>query len=332
MKIQSFEAQGLLVVGLVLSLTVAKASDQLPDCVYISSYHPGYAWSDGVEMGLRETLESRCHIIQFDMDTKRQKSSEQIAAASKKAFQLIVDTEPAVVITSDDNAAKYLIVPYLKDTRYPVIFSGVNWTVEEYGFPFSNVTGIVEVAPIAPMLQQGLDMSGTNNSTAGKRAIYLGAKTMTEEKNFRRISAGARKLGITLDSRPAESFEDWTKAYSQAQQYDFIIMGSNSGISNWDHDQASQHVLESTFKPSLTNHQWMMPYTLLGYTKLAREHGDWAGQSAIAILDGANVSDIPLATNRKWDLWVNPAILEQADLVIDPALLRKAKRTTGNGQ
>ncbi len=118
-----------------VSMPVAAESKDGPVCVYVSSYHQGYAWSDGVERGLREALGDECTLVQYDMDTKRKKASEDKIAAGKGALELIQNVKPDVVITSDDNAAKYLIVPYLKNTKTPVVFSGINWTVEEYDFP-----------------------------------------------------------------------------------------------------------------------------------------------------------------------------------------------------
>ena len=62
-------------------------------CVYISSYHKGYDWSDGVERGLMKTLEGKCEITTFDMDTKRHKDEESIQQAALQAKILIDDTE-----------------------------------------------------------------------------------------------------------------------------------------------------------------------------------------------------------------------------------------------
>ena len=42
----------------------AYASDE-PLCLYVSSYHKGYAWSDGVENGLRQTIDGHCELVQF---------------------------------------------------------------------------------------------------------------------------------------------------------------------------------------------------------------------------------------------------------------------------
>lgn len=160
-------------------------------CLYISSYHQGYAWSDGVERGLRSVLNGKCEIRQHDMDTKRNKTKEFKEEASLKAKQLIESWKPDIVITSDDNAAKYLIQPYFKDHEIPFVFCGINWTAAEYGFPYSNVTGMVEVAPIFPLLEKVQDLV-----PGAKKAIYIGANTLTEEKNLARFQNATQKMKI----------------------------------------------------------------------------------------------------------------------------------------
>ncbi len=303
-----------------VSMPVSAETKDGPVCVYVSSYHQGYAWSDGVERGLREALGDECTLVQYDMDTKRKKASEDKIAAGKGALELIQNVKPDVVITSDDNAAKYLIVPYLKNTETPVVFSGINWTVEEYDFPALNVTGIVEVAPIKPMIERALQITGDK-----RNAVYVGATTLTEQKNYSRIKATAERMGVSLDLIAAEDFDAWKAALAEAQSYDFTIMGSYSGIKNWDDELAAAAAKELTKTPSLTNHGWMMPFSLVGYTKIPEEHGEWAAQSAIAILSGVQVLDIPIVTNRKWDTWVNSQLLESSGIELEEGLMSSAK-------
>ena len=83
-------------------------------CVYVSSYHKGYDWSDGVERGLRSELEGKCELTQFDMDTKRNKDEAYKVKKAREIAKEIKKIRPDVLITSDDNAAKYLVVPYFK--------------------------------------------------------------------------------------------------------------------------------------------------------------------------------------------------------------------------
>ncbi|MFT6300834.1 MAG: ABC-type uncharacterized transport system substrate-binding protein [Pseudomonadales bacterium] len=306
------------------SVSFAQSSNK-PSCLYVASYHVGYSWSDGVERGLRERLQEQCNITEFYMDTKRRKSPEQKVAAGQAAYDLIKNLKPDVVITSDDNAAKYLIVPHLLDKEIPVVFSGINWTVDEYGFPASNVTGIVEIAPIKPMLKEGVRMAGIPEDHP-IRIAYLGASTLSEIKNFSRVKTTAESLEMTVDRILAEDFDEWKEGLELAQTYDLVVMGSSSGIAKFSEQEASAWAEKTTRTLSLTNHEWMMPYAAIGYTKVAEEHGEWAAASAIAILNGVRAIDIPLVTNRRWDTWTNEALLLELGIDLKQSSLVGAKK------
>jgi len=292
-------------------------------CLYVSSYHQGYAWSDGVEQGLRKVLAGHCDIRQIDMDTKRNKDPGYIQSMVESIRQQIDSWRPNVVITSDDNAAKYLIKPYYKDASTPFVFSGVNWTAKEYGFPYSNVTGIIEVAPLEVMLSQAIKFSGGQ-----KQAIYLGANTLTEKKNLKRMVEVSEKLDIQLQGKLVSTASEWKQAYQESQQSGFIVMGSFSGIKDWDKQHLSEFAIKSATKLVVTSHDWMMPYSTLGFTKIPQEHGEWAAQAAIEILNGLSPAEIPVVANRKWDIWLNQKHLESTAIQLPRKITRKAKRVS----
>lgn len=300
-------------------------SNDKPVCFYVASFHLGDSWSDGVQRGLREVLEDQCDITEFYMDSTRQKSSENRIAAGQAAYKLIKKSQPDIVITSDDYAAKYLIVPHLLGKDIPVVFSGINWTVEEYGFPASNVTGIVEVAPIKPMLKEGV-RTARISADQPARIAYLGASTLSEIKNFDRVRDAAESLGMTSDSIFVENFSEWKNGFEIAQSYDLLVMGSSSAVAEFNHEDASAWVNAKSRTLSLTNHDWMMPYTAIGYTKVAEEQGEWAAASAIAILNGLRTIDIPLVTNRRWDTWTNDALLVKLGVSLEQPNLIYAKK------
>ena len=293
----------------------------MPVCVFVSSYHRGYSWSDRLENGLRERVGERCRIVRYDLDSKRRKDPADIERAAGRALEGIRRLDADVVLTADDNAIKYLVRPHLADGPVPVVFSGVNWTVEEYGLPTPSVTGIVEVAPIGPMIRQA-----TGVVPAARRAVYVGASTLTETKNFERIRASARRAGIELEPLYASDLDGWRLALELAQDADFVVIGSFSGIAGWDAAAAAEHALAVTRRPSFTNHDWMMPFAAVGYTKIPEEHGEWAGACALAILDGLSPADIPLVTNRKWDTWVNEDLVRASGARLPATLLHGAKR------
>jgi ABC-type uncharacterized transport system substrate-binding protein len=255
------------------------------------------------------------------MDTKRHKEEEAKKRSALQAKQLIDTWKPDVVITADDNAAKYLIQPYYKNHAIPFVFCGINWKVDEYGFPYTNTTGMIEVAPIDALIEKAKNIQGSPN-----KAIYIGADTLTEEKNLKRFQATARNYGILLEHRLVNSNREWLNTYQKAQKFDFIVIGSNSGINDWNDKAIKGFVRSSTTTLTLTNHSWMMPYTLLGLTKVPEEHGEWAALAALEVLRGTKPSDIPIVSNRKWDIWINFEILENSGIRFPESLLRKAKK------
>ncbi len=290
-------------------------------CLYVSSYHRGYAWSDGVEEGLRRVLDGHCEIRQIDMDTKRNKSTQFKLSAALAVKQEIDTWQPDVVIVSDDNAAKFVIEQHYRDSDTPFVFSGVNWTVKEYGFPYKNVTGIIEVAPLEAMLANAAKYSG-----GAKKAIYLGANTLTEKKNLNRIVKVSQKFGIEIEGLLVTSASEWKAQYKAAQDADFIVMGSYSGIDDWNKNELAAFAVNHARKLTLTNHDWMMPFSTIGFTKIPQEHGERAAQSAIQILEGKSPLEIPIIANREWDLWLNTAHLESTRIKLPRKFLRKAKK------
>jgi ABC-type uncharacterized transport system substrate-binding protein len=308
----------LFLSSLVVPLTASSGAGK---CLYVSSYHRGYAWSDGVEQGLRKVLTGHCEIRQIDMDTKRNKTVEFKQSAASKVKHEIETWQPDVVIVSDDNAAKYVVKQYYRDADTPFVFSGVNWTVKEYGFPYSNVTGIIEVAPLNVMLTNAIKYSG-----GAKKAIYLGADTLTEKKNLDRVTGASQKLGIELEGNLVSSASEWKAQYRAAQDVDFIVMGSYSGISDWNKAEMAAFAVEHARKLTVTNHDWMMPFSTIGFTKIPQEHGEWAAQTAIEILKGKSPREIPIVANRGWDLWLNTAHLESTGITLPRKLMRKAKK------
>ena len=266
-------------------------------------------------------LEGKCDIRQVNMDTKRNKQEEYKKKKGLEAKQLIESWKPDVVITADDNAAKYVIQAHYKDHDIPFVFCGVNWTAAEYGFPYSNVTGMVEVAPIYPLLDKVLDLI-----PEAKTAVYIGARTLTEHKNAARFDSALEKINIHLDSTLVSTVAEWLSAYNEAQQYDFVIIGSNSGIDDWDQENIVGKIKTLGQKLSVTNHDWMMPYSMLGFTKVPEEQGEWAAQAALNILNGIEISQIAIVPNRKWDIWTNLSLLKASNTTLPEGLMMKSKQ------
>ncbi len=309
--------QGLLV--LVMIVSVQKAYSWT--CVYVSSYHKGYAWSDGIERALRDELEGRCDLVQFNMDTKRNKDEPYIIKKAREIANKIKKIQPDVLIISDDNAAKYLIVPYFRGGKTPVVFSGINWTVKEYGFPASNVTGMIEVAPVGSMLEWARKLT-----QQGRKGLYIGANTLTETKFLKQVVKVAAGMDMNIDGILVDTMEAWEKAFLQASDVDFIILGSPSGIVDWDISLAEEIVRKSADELTLTNYDWMMSIAMLGFVEIPEEHGRWSAKVAIAIQGGLPIKRIPIIPSRRWEVYENPQLLRLSGIKIPEDLHVRAKK------
>jgi hypothetical protein len=286
--------------------------------LWINSYHEGYPWSDGIEAGLHEVLDGtgvELKIVQ--MDTKRNLDEAFGQSAGMKAKAEIEAFQPDVVIASDDNAQKYLIVPYLKGTQVPVIFNGVNWDASAYGFPTSNVTGMIEVE----LPDQLVDLLKAH--AEGDRIGYLTIDTETERKvvdtyNQRFFDGQMQPYWVTTQ-------DEFKTAFLAAQQeVDILFMGNNAGSDTWDEEGMKEFVLRNTTVPTGSINDWMAPYTLLTLAKSAKEQGVWSAQAALQIFDGTPVSEIPVVENKKGEMIVNLELADKLGVVFAPSLLKNA--------
>ena len=289
------------------------------NCLYVSSYHSGYEWNDGIERGIEDVLSSKCKLDKFYMDTKRNPDKDFIRGAALKAKNYIEQTQPDVVIACDDNASKFLVKPYYRDAERPFVFCGINWTAEEYEYPYKNATGMIEVAPILPLLKIINNIIGSPRS-----GIYLSADVLTEHKDFLRYKKIYESEGVKLDGVFVKTLDDWKKEYVKAQKYDFIILNNNSGINDWDAEKAKEFAKNNVGVLTVTNYDWMMPYTMMAMTKLPEEQGSWAAQVALAILDGEKAIDIPVVVNRRWNIFINPSLLNKSSYELPAYVLQKA--------
>ncbi|MEQ6341503.1 MAG: hypothetical protein M3A44_07560 [Gammaproteobacteria bacterium] len=310
----------MLIAALLLGMG-SITSAQAARCLFVSSYHQGYAWADGIEAGVRDVLKGRCELQQLNMDTKRHKNEAYKIAKGLEVKNYIEEWRPDVVIVADDNASKYVVVPYFKESAIPFVFCGINLTVAEYGYPFRNVTGMIEVSPLHEMYEMIRQIVPT-----ARLGFYIGADTETEQKSYVRFQEVAQRYDLKLFKRLANSQAEWDRAYLEAQKSDFVILGTDSGIADWNETHAHQLVSRHGVKLSLTNYDWMMRYAALGMTKIAREHGEWAAKSALEILAGTPPVKIQIIPSQRWDMYVNPELAARMGVKLPDFIMLKSKK------
>ena len=303
----------LAAMGLVVPVNAAKR------VLYVDSYHQGYEWSDGVTEGVRSVLDNTGVDLKiFRMDTKRNTDEAYKKKAALQAKELIASFHPDVVIASDDNASKYLIMNYFKDADLPFVFCGVNYNADDYGFPYSNVTGMLELPPAIKLIYSLKHF---------KRIVtvgYLAADTLTERKDGLYTKRDVREDFI---ERYVKTFDEWKLAFNQMQnKVDVLIVGNNGGIQGWNDADAQLFAQENTRIPTGCLLDWMAPVVFLGATRSAQEQGSYAATTALKILDGTPPSSIPIVGNVQANIIINMKMAKKLGIKVPNSFLKIASR------
>lgn len=284
--------------------------------LHVDSYHEGNEWNDRIVAAVTGVLRSQgIEVRVIHLDGKRRSSDAEKMASALEAKRIIEDLKPDVVTASDDDAAKFLLMPHFRDAHTPIVFCGLNWDASVYGLPYRNTTGMVEVSPI-PQIVQFL-----RQHARGSRVGFLSEDTETKRKE---LLHHRRLFGLQYDRTYfVSTFDEWKEAYLRAQgEVDMLLVLGVGAVRDWDIRAAARFVEEVTTIPSGTDFEWLMPVALLGVVKSPEEQGRWAGQAALKILEGIEPNQIPLTYNREGELVFNRRIANRLEIATAPPLAR----------
>ena len=312
----------LIAIGVFLTLSLVCTGWAKPydgkKVLFIDSYHEGYAWSDGITAGVKQVFEGTgVELKIIRMDTKRNKSDDFKRKAALKAKTEIEAFQPDVVIAADDNASKYLIEPFYKNANLPFVFCGVNWDASIYGYPFQNVTGMVEVAGAKELVEI------LQSYAQGSRVALLSDDTLSSQKDADNYQS---KLGIDVTPVLVKSQAEWKHNYKAIQEkYDIVLLGNTVGIEDFNAQEAEAFALQHAKIPGGAVQMDPMPYAVLGYLKVPEEQGNWSAQTALKILDGAAPKDIPIVKNTQGSLVINARIAATAGIDLSYDIIQSAE-------
>jgi ABC-type uncharacterized transport system substrate-binding protein len=296
----------LILTGALLfcSCSLNQKADEAVRIVYVNSYHEGYGSSDDVMEGIVETLQGEnIELKKFFLDAKRKTVETDIQESVQHILREIQEFNPALMIVSDDNAVKELVVPYFNNSSLPVVFCGVNWSAEQYGLG-SNITGMLEVLPLRECLKEVV-----SNYPETKRLVVLSENSLSEQNNRLLLDTLYRNMGLEVTYKLADDFEAWKAMFLEANSdADLIYMPTNGAIKNWDNNSAREIIENHVKIPVVTCDDFMMPYAVFGLTKVAKEQGVWAAKTAMEVLHGKSPADIPQTRNREMKAWLNDSL------------------------
>ncbi len=305
----------VLVIAVLMCASVSWAAQK--KVLFIDAYHEGYAWSDGEVKGAQDVIGNKAEFKVIRMDTKRNGSEDFKKQAALQVKAMIESYKPDVVIAADDNPSKYVIVPYFKDSNVPFVFIGLNWDASYLGFPWPNVTGVLEVSVVKPLIEM------MRTYAKGDRLGFIGKDNETDRKE---ADNWTKKYGVSLISKFVNTFEEWKAVYKELQdQVDMLFVVNNAGIKDWNDAEAKAFVRQVTKIPTSSSHDFIAPFVLIDYAKLAEEQGEIGAEMALQILNGKSPKDIPITTNKKGQVYVNLAIAKKLGITFTPQFLKSCK-------
>jgi ABC-type uncharacterized transport system substrate-binding protein len=318
---QLFVTTSLLTfVSLVFWATVAGAVQR--KILYVDSYHEAYPWSAGITRGIEAVLQGNKNVELkiLRMDTKQNAAEAFKKSAALKVKQFIDFWQPDLVIASDDNAAKYLIVPYFKGGDIPFVFCGVNWDAGDYGFPAANVTGMIEVQMIEQIL------ATLQIYAAGPRIAFLKGDDLSARKE---ADFFEKRFALQIDKHFVTNFTAWKKHYLTLQQEaDMLLLGNSASVKGWDNAEAQAFVLLNTRIPSGNWDDWMAPFSLVTFANDPEEQGRWAATAALKILAGATPAEIPVSSNHRVKIILNMPLAKKLGIKFSIDLIERATFTS----
>ena len=304
----------ILMLGMLIHLH-AFSAEKTKKILYIDSYNANL-WSATIENGIHSILDKHKNIELkiFRMDTKKFPLEQFKKTAALKAKEIIREWKPDVVIASDDNAAKYLIVPYFMNSKIPFVFCGINFDSSIYGFPTKNITGIEEVI----LLDETLNI--IKQYTKGNRLGLIAADNISSRRTYEYLSEIENRKFHSV--RFVKDFDELKKAFIEIQpKVDMLFFYDTATVDNFDLEEMVEFAKKNTTIPTFGSHFLNIRYSLLGTPKIGEELGKWAANTALKILAGAKPSEIPITKNKQTKIYLNLPIANKLGIKFSVDLL-----------
>ena len=311
----------------ILPLTASSAQNKV---LVVMSYEETYPWVDEIRQGIESFLASTCQIKYFYMNTKVDLLNGPKRA--KKAYELYKKWKPDGVIVADDNGQSMFVVPYLKDkVATPVIFCGVNANAEKYGYPASNVSGVLEREPMQAslvFLKQMVPSAKTFAfiSKVSPTTDQVEKQLQREKDLFPLKFVGAYKLK-NMD----EVIVAVKKLKTQCDILLYITMEGlpdRNGMPLTDRDILPK-IYKDFAKPIITNAPYRVRYgALCAVVKAGQEHGRLSAEMLIKAMKGTPISKIPITRNRFGRRIINIDVMKALSIQPKPELIRSAELVT----
>jgi len=323
----------LLLLGTLFFLTSVLTSDASYRVFFLDSYHEDYEWSQKVLQGIKEGLTgTQTDLNVFYMDTKQHPDEAHKNVMGQKARAAIDKYKPDLLITSSDDAQHYVGRHYA-GKNMPLVFCSVLANPKNYGYPASNVTGLL----LRTYHKESLKLLGKHLPSV-KRVVSVGDDSPTNLGGLSWMRKDLAQAGgdirvKVIKYQQVGTFAEWKKTVAHYQdKTDALLFGmyhtlrDDSG-NTADPEKVMRWTVSNSSLPEVGLTEWVMRHGgLMGVVVSGYQHGYQAGKMATEILTKKKrPSDIPLRAPEKGKIVVNSARFRNLGIPIPRTLTRGVK-------
>ena len=279
----------------------------------VMSYEKENPWCKQIKEGFDSVLAGNSNIKYFYMDTK--KNIEGGDQKAKEAYALYIRFRPDGVIVADDNAQSMFVLPYLKDkVKTPVMFCAVNEEPEKYGYPASNVSGILERDFISESIAFAKQLVPSINTVGFLAKDSPSGRAIRKQVEIESDTYLAKFAGFKLVKTMKETLavlEEYKKTC------DTLFITSTNGILDTDgqpldNEQVTKTVAKYYKKPLIGANDFHVSYGVLcAVVKSGNAQGRISAKMLLKAIKGTPIKHIPIAVNKYGKRMLNITVMKE---------------------
>ena len=277
---------GMMGLFVVMSFMMLRESYACKVLVVMKSPED-YFWNVENKRGIEKVLNTRCELTYVYLDVLG--DAERIKSKAQAAAQLYQELQPDGVIVVEEDVQPVFVIPYLKDkVKTPVIFAGMFTDPATYGYPASNVTGVVHktffhesltfLLQIAPAVKTvGITC---NDDAAARGGVPVIRQTFLE-------------AGMTVPEPiyVNDEMEQVRRVSELKNTTDALFVCPILG------EKIVKSIMQTYGKPTFSAWRQGMVWGLLaGVVESGEDFGQKAAEMLLQVLDGTPITQLPITT------------------------------------
>jgi ABC-type uncharacterized transport system substrate-binding protein len=279
----------------------------------VMSYEEENPWCIQIKEGIDSVLAGNSNIKYFYMDTK--KNFEGGVRKAKEGYELYERFRPDGVITADDNAQSMFVLPYLKDkVKTPVMFCAVNEEPEKYGYPASNVSGILERGFIGESIAFAKQLVPSINTVGFLAKDSPSGRAILKQVENKSDTYLAKYVGFKLVKTIKETLavlEEYKKTS------DALFITATNGIldadgKSLDNEQVTKIITKLYKKPLIGANNFHVRYGVLcAVVKSGSAQGRKSAEMLLKAIKGTPIKHIPITVNKYGKRMLNVTVMQE---------------------